>query len=389
MSVYKNKASPYYRFDFQIDGHRFHGTTKARNKRDAETVERRLKDEARRNVEVARKTGEGPLTIDMAIGRYWTEKGQFLSRKQGYYNILERLIVYFGKDTRLDEIDDGAIINLVAHKRKQYRWEKAKLKNGNLKTLSNASINRNVLVPLKTIFRRAKLIWRCTLPNEPNWKEHWLKEPRERVRELHSHEQQALEESVRDDYRPWFQFLQLSGRRFNETLIKWEDVNWEAGEIVFKAKGDRQVWTPITPTIRKILEACHGHHPEYVFTFVAVRNQKGKIKGQRYPLTYDGAMVQWRRDLKRSGVKNFRLHDNRHDTATKLLRQTRNLKLVQRVLGHTSLATTSKYAHVLDDEVAAALESNAESRKNSRSNILKSLNIPTDQGNSHDGPYVS
>jgi hypothetical protein len=29
------------------------------------------------------------------------------------------------------------------------------------------------------------------------------------------------------------------------------------------------------------------------------------------------------------GAKNFRLHDNRHDTATKMLRQTKNLRIVQ------------------------------------------------------------
>ncbi len=41
--------------------------------------------------------------------------------------------------------------------------------------------------------------------------------------------------------------------------------------------------------------------------------------------------------------------------ATKLLRETGNLKLVQRALNHADLKTTSRYAHVLDDDVADAL----------------------------------
>ena len=41
---------------------------------------------------------------------------------------------------------------------------------------------------------------------------------------------------------------------------------------------------------------------------------------------------------------------------TKLLRETGNLKLVHQVLNHSDLKTTSKYSHVLDDEVAAAME---------------------------------
>ncbi|MEY9098016.1 site-specific recombinase XerD [Sinorhizobium fredii] len=364
MSVYKASGSPYYRYDFQIDGNRFHGSTKTRSKRDAEAVERRLKENAKRELKAVGSTGNAPLTIDIAIGQYWTEKGQFRSGT-GYFATLEALVTYFGKDKRMDDIDDRAIVDLVEHKRQQLPWGKTKLKNGKLKTLSNATINRQTLEPLKTVFRRAKL-WGYHFPKEPRWREHWLKEPQERVRELHRHEQEALDVSIRGDYQPWFSFVQLSGRRFNETLIRWSNVNWDAGEIVTMGKGDRRVWTPITPSIRKILESCRGHHPEFVFTYIAQRTRDGRLKGQRYPLTYGGTGALWKRAIKKSGVQDFRLHDNRHDTATKLLRQTNNLKLVQRVLNHAHLSTTAKYAHVMDDEVARALEINAQSRNKSR-----------------------
>ena len=36
MSVYLDKRSPYYQYDFQLRGHRFHGSTKARTRREAE-----------------------------------------------------------------------------------------------------------------------------------------------------------------------------------------------------------------------------------------------------------------------------------------------------------------------------------------------------------------
>jgi len=366
MSVYKSKASPFYQYDFQIAGHRFHGTTKARNKRDAEAVERRLKEQAKRDTEQFRKTGCAPLTIDTAVGRYWTEKGRYRVNSARFFAALERIVLYFGKDQRLDEIDDEAITALVAHKRLQFRWGKPKLVRGQVKTLSNATINRETLQPLKAIFRRAKLMWSCYLPREPHWKEHVLKEPKERVRELRDDEREALDRSIREDYRPWYLFLHLSGRRFKETLIRWSDVNWEAGEITTVGKGDMRVWTPITPSIRDILKSCRGHHPEFVFTFVAQRSHQGKIAGRRYPITYDGGQTQWTRDRLRSGVKDFRLHDHRHDRATKLLRQSRNLKLVQRVLNHANITTTAKYAHVMDDEVADALERNAKSRNQPR-----------------------
>ncbi|MBS3652487.1 hypothetical protein KEU06_28280 [Pseudaminobacter sp. 19-2017] len=78
------------------------------------------------------------------------------------------------------------------------------------------------------------------------------------MREFHRHEQEALEASIRSEYQEWFDFKRISGRRFGETLIRWPEVNWEAGEIAAKGKGDRWVWTPITPTIRAILESCRG-----------------------------------------------------------------------------------------------------------------------------------
>ncbi|NSZ06220.1 phage integrase family protein [Agrobacterium tumefaciens] len=366
MSVYRTSKSPYYQYDFQLDGDRFHGSTKARNKREAEAIERKIRDRVIEDRKRLKEDGSVPLTVDIAVGRYWKEKGQFRVETKKYWATLDRLVSQLGKDTRLDDVDDKRIVTLVAHARTLHCFGRKQFKDGRSKTLSNGTINREFLQPLKAIFRRATLIWQYDLPKTPHWKEHWLKEPEERVRELHRHEQDALERSIRCDYRPWFDFLRISGRRLRETIIRWDDVNWEAGEIVTIGKGDRRVWTPITPSIRTILESCEGHHHEFVFTFVAERSGKGKVAGRRYPITRSGAAIQWRRDRAKSGVKNFRLHDNRHDTATKLLRETRNLKLVQRVLNHANISTTAKYAHVMDDEVAEALERNTKSRKISR-----------------------
>jgi site-specific recombinase XerD len=51
------------------------------------------------------------------------------------------------------------------------------------------------------------------------------------------------------------------------------------------------------------------------------------------------------------------------------LRQTGNLKLVQKALNHSDIKSTLKYAHVLDDEVAEALQRLQESRKKSRTHL--------------------
>ena len=77
----------------------------------------------------------------------------------------------------------------------------------------------------------------------------------------------------------------------------------------------------------------------------------------------------WHRLRKRAGVVGFRFHDFRHDFGTKLLRATGNLKLVQKAMNHRDIRTTLRYAHVLDAEVAEALERVQKSRTKPRTGL--------------------
>jgi integrase len=95
------------------------------------------------------------------------------------------------------------------------------------------------------------------------------------------------------------------------------------------------------------------------------------VKGQRYPLTRSGIKIAWRRLRKRAGVTGFRFHDFRHNFGTKLLRETGNLKLVQRAMNHADITTTTRYAHVLDTEVAEAMEAVQKSRRKSRAKLAE------------------
>jgi integrase len=177
---------------------------------------------------------------------------------------------------------------------------------------------------------------------------------------------------VRDDLAPFFAFAKASGMRLNECLsLRWPEVDWGTKRINKAGKGDRRVTLPITSEIRTILWQLRGHHPEMVFTYEAQRTHKGKVRGHRFPLTREGIKTAWRRLRKNAEVSGFRFHDYRHNFGTKLLRKTGNLKLVQRALNHADIATTTRYAHVLDTEVAEAMEGVTESRRKSRSLVPK------------------
>ncbi|MCD2185213.1 tyrosine-type recombinase/integrase [Rhizobium sp. GN54] len=366
MSVYKSPKSPFYQYDFQIQRRRFFGSTEASNKKDAEAVERQLKAKARADIELEKKNGTGPLTLDVAAGGYWQAKGEAQANSAGVWRTLNRFIATFGNDRRLDAITDRELTFYVTARKKDRLRGRVKDKAGNpVRTVSNATINREIAI-LKRLMLWSRKAMKQDLPQEPNWRDHWLPEAQERVRELHDHEGEALDSAIRDDYAPWLEFARLTGLRRAETLIRWTAVNWSTGQIRTPGKGGRWVTTPITPAVRAILEQCKGHHPEFVFTYVAKRTHRGKVRGQRYPLTYAGTLTEWRRTKDRAEITDFRFHDIRHDVATKALRSTGNLKLVQRILNHTDVKTTSRYAHVLDEEVGAALEAMAKSRNKSR-----------------------
>lgn len=371
MSVYKSAKSPYYSYDFQLNGRRFYGTTKARNKKDAEVVERQIKAQAKADMEQERLTGNGPLTLDIATGRYWTEVGRYHSGDSDTWTNLQRLIDYFGPGKRLDEINDGDVAAMVAWRRSQSVIIRKNNKNGNLtpcpvRTIAPATVNRSTLLPLRALFGRAQRVWRYQLPHEPIWRDHMLAEPEERVRELSDHEATALDLAIRPDYEPWLSFARLTGLRLDETLIRWSNVNWEAGLIVTTGKNGKIAKAHITDEVSELLEPLKGDHKEYVFTYICQQRDKHHIVGQRYPIRYESAKTQWRRTRERAKLVDFRFHDIRHDVGTKLLRKTGNLKLVQKALNHSDLKTTARYAHVYDEDIAAALSALAKSRKSSR-----------------------
>jgi integrase len=364
MSVYRKSNSPFYHFDFWQGGYRFHGSTKRTNRREAEAVERAERERAKQRAAAA-LSSSASLKMDDVAGRYWQEVGQHHAGQKNTWRDLERLIDYFGATTLLSEITDNDVARLVAWRRGHRVIRCKKRDTSDAPLIANASVNRSTTEVLKKLFTRVKA-WGVRFDREPNWKAHWLPEPQERVRELVGDEGDRLEAATRSDYAPFFAFARSSGMRLRECLLRWPEVDWDTREIRKLGKGKKLVMTPITATIREILWPLRGHHYEHVFTYVAQRTRSGRLKGQRYPLTYSGVKIAWTRLRARAGVTGFRFHDFRHDVGTKLLRDTGNLKLVQKALNHADIKTTTRYAHVLTDEVGAALERLARSRKNSR-----------------------
>lgn len=357
--LYRHGKSGVFHYDFQIKGRRFHGSTDSRSEREAVRILRAKREEARLEVSRLEQVGAGkdaPMTIAAACGRYHTEIGQYHTEAKTTWRNLRRLVEHFGPGKRLMDVTDSELAELVALRRGE--------------GLAPASVNRHTTEVLRKVMLRAENEWGQSLPKKVKWRKHILPEPRERIREASEDEEREIFEAIRPDYHPLVEFAFAAGVRLREAVeLRWPMVDWGAGVIRLVVKGKKVHTIPISTTIRLILWPLQGHHETAPFTYVCIRGRRGsdpRTKGLRYPITREGLKTMWRRSKAKHSVEDFRFHDIRHTTATRLLRETGNLKLVQRLLGHESITTTMKYAHATTDDLRAGMDRVGKSRTKSR-----------------------
>lgn len=147
-----------------------------------------------------------------------------------------------------------------------------------------------------------------------------------------------------------------TGLRLSEAInLKWRDLDLMTGKLhVKQGKGarDRVLWIgeDDLDLLRKWRERqaeMVSKVSEYVFT---------TLQGRPLQPRYVQAMV--RRYAGKAGIaKRVHPHTLRHTFATDLLRVTKNIRIVQKALGHANLATTQIYTHIVDEELEAALKS--------------------------------
>jgi integrase len=355
MSVYKPKGSTFYRYDFQVRGQRFSGSTERRAKPEAREVERQIRAEAEEQFKRQGRGGPAALTIDLAADLFWEQRGQFYNgnAKKTFAASLKWIVLKAGPNRLLKDFTNSLVAELVAKRRGE--------------GVSNATVNRTVVEPLRRIMKRAEDAWDQTVP-KIKWGTHLLPEPKERTRELREEEEIRIFSALPSDYQTVAAFALVSGCRLAECVgLKWSDIDWHARTISILGKGSKPATIPLTNALRSLLFPLKGRHPEAVFTYIARRPRKGvRSKGEACPITYNGTKTAWRRALAASGVKDFRFHDNRQTAATRLLRSSGNLRLVQKLLRHEDIATTTKYAHVNDEDLRKAMESADRSHRKSR-----------------------
>ncbi len=141
------------------------------------------------------------------------------------------------------------------------------------------------------------------------------------------------------------------GLRASEVIfLKVKDIDWMSGKVyVRQGKGnkDRVLW--LGEDDLNLLRAWREVKPESEYLFTTLQ---GNTLNDRYLR----AMVK--RLGEQAGIcKDVHPHMCRHTFATDLYRETKDIRLVQKALGHSDLSTTMIYTHIVDEELEEALKS--------------------------------
>ena len=138
--------------------------------------------------------------------------------------------------------------------------------------------------------------------------------------------------------------LLLTGCRRNEILmLRWDDVDRRAGELRLRdsKSGPRRV--PLTPAVERVLAGIpRAEDNPWVIAGEKPRDRLRQID----PL--------WNRLRARAGLEGLRLHDCRHSFASRALAIGESLSAISRLLGHKTVMTTVKYAHLARDTERAS-----------------------------------
>ena len=140
--------------------------------------------------------------------------------------------------------------------------------------------------------------------------------------------------------------LLFTGCRHGEIRgLRWSEVGEDVLELADSKTGPRTVF--LSPDAKAVIERQSGKDSPWVFPSPLDRKKS---------CSDDYVGIFWRMVRKQAGIKDVRLHDLRHSVASQAVLKGVPLPVVARLLGHSQLSMTLRYAHVAEREIEAAAE---------------------------------
>ena len=127
--------------------------------------------------------------------------------------------------------------------------------------------------------------------------------------------------------------------------LQWSEVGKNVLELTDSKTGPRTVF--LSPDAKAVIDRQPRKDSSWVFPspFDSETHCSEEYVG-----------VLWRMVRKRIGIEDVRLHDLRHSVASQAVLKGVPLPVVARLLGHSQLSMTLRYAHVAEREIEAAAE---------------------------------
>lgn len=209
-----------------------------------------------------------------------------------------------------------------------------------LRTVKPATANREIAI-VKRVFNIA-IDWGLTEVN-PVRRVKMLQERNERRRFLTEEEIRRLLDSAAGHLRPLLIVALNTGARRGELLgLRWQDIDFKSRTLSF----------PNTKS---------GKHRSIRMNHIVVETLTALGREDARVFVYRGKGMEWidqsfRSACKAAGIEDFRFHDLRHTWASHAVMKGIDIRTVQQILGHSTLAMTQRYAHLSPEHAMKAVD---------------------------------
>ncbi len=157
------------------------------------------------------------------------------------------------------------------------------------------------------------------------------KENPARIRYLEKEEIPLLLTNTPERSRALVAFALATGMRRGEILrLEWNHIDFNNNIIhIYESKSGHPREVPIMTSLKELLLRLNPQ-------------ESGKV----FPLTIKALENDFAVGVKTAAIKNFHFHDLRHTFASHFVMHGGSLTDLQRILGHSTLALTQRYAHL-------------------------------------------
>ena len=141
-------------------------------------------------------------------------------------------------------------------------------------------------------------------------------------------------------------FLMLTGCRKSEILtLRWDDM----------ALGEAELRLPDTKTDARVVPLS-AQATKLLTGLPRLPDNPWVIPGKRPGTHMTELDDAWRTVRAPAGLSDVRLHDLRHSYASRALALGESLPVIGKLLGHSKMETTARYAHLARDSAQEAAE---------------------------------